>query len=95
MTGRLAVRVHPGAKRTALVGWMADGTLKLAVAAPPEGGRANEAVTVLLAEALAVPRGDVTVVRGHAARTKWIDVNGLDDAGIRRRIAAALDGERA
>jgi uncharacterized protein len=89
-TGRIAVRVHPGAKRTALVGWMEDGTLKLSVAAPPEGGRANAAVTALLAEVLDVKSRQVAVARGLSSRTKWVDVAGLDEAAIRRRIDQAL-----
>ena len=93
--GRLAVRVHPGARRTALMGWMEDGTLKLAVAAPPEAGRANQAVTKLLAEVLVVKRRQVAVVRGHTARAKWVEVEGLDDAEIRRRIGAAWERDGA
>jgi len=89
-TGRIAVRVHPGARRTALVGWMEDGTLKLSVAAPPEGGRANAAVTALLAGVLDVKSRQVAVARGVSSRTKWVDVTGLDDGEIRRRIANAL-----
>ena len=44
MSVRLRVRVHPGARRPGLVGRLADGSVKLAVAEPPEGGRANRAV---------------------------------------------------
>src|SRR5689334_25378665 len=44
---RISVRVQPGARRTALLGRLADGTWKLAVTAPPEGGRANDAVVEL------------------------------------------------
>ena len=37
---RLAVRVHPGARR-ARIGRRADGTLQLEVTEAPEGGRAH------------------------------------------------------
>ncbi len=46
MPVRLQVRVHPGAQRPGLVGRLADGSLKVAVAEAPEGGRANRAVEV-------------------------------------------------
>ncbi len=91
MSARLAVRVHPGARRGGLAGWMGDGALKVAVAAPPEGGRANAAVVELLADALGVPRRQVSVARGTSARTKTIEIDGLDEAEVRRRLDAALE----
>jgi len=90
VSARLAVRVHPGARRAGLAGWMDDGTLKVAVTAPPEGGRANAAVVELLAGALGVPRRQVTVARGASARGKTIAIDGLDEAEVRRRLDAAL-----
>jgi uncharacterized protein (TIGR00251 family) len=91
---RLNVRVQPGARRERLVGWMADGTLRLAVAAPPEAGRANAAVRRLLAETLGVNARDVAVTRGLAARTKVIEIVGVDESEARARIERALnDGE--
>lgn len=66
---RLTVRVQPGARRTGLSGsW--NGLLKLAVAAPPEDGRANAAAGALLAELFGLRPSAVTLVRGHSARTK-------------------------
>ncbi len=91
MSARLAVRVHPGARRPGLAGWMDDGTLKVAVAAPPEGGRANAAVVALLAAALGVPRRQVSVARGASSRGKTIEIDGLDGAEVRRRLDAALE----
>ena len=90
MSARLAVRVHPGARRAGLAGWMDDGALKLAVAAPPEGGRANEAVVELLADTLGVARRQVRVTRGGSARAKTVEIDGLDEAEVRRRVDAAL-----
>lgn len=94
MSARLAVRVHPGARRAGLTGWMDDGALKLAVAAPPEGGRANEAVVELLADTLGVARRQVTVARGLSARAKTVEIDGLDEAEVRRRVDAALRAEK-
>ncbi|MDI3260499.1 MAG: DUF167 domain-containing protein, partial [Sinobacteraceae bacterium] len=59
------LRVSPGSPRDAISGWRGD-ALKLSVRAAPERGRANEAVESLLAQALALPRGAVKVVAGHA-----------------------------
>ena len=50
---RLSVRIQPGAKGSELVG-LADGVLRLRVAAPAREGSANEAMVKLLSELLAV-----------------------------------------
>jgi uncharacterized protein YggU (UPF0235/DUF167 family) len=59
------------------------------VAAPPEGGRANEAVVRLLAETLSLPRDAVTLVSGHGARDKIVQLAGLDPTQIERRLSSA------
>ena len=91
MSAGLAVRVQPKARSAGLVGWMADGTLKLKVSEPAEDGRANRAVEALLADVLAVPVAAVQVVRGRSSRAKVVEVEGLDRAAIAARITAALE----
>jgi uncharacterized protein len=56
------------------------------VAAPPERGRANEALTRLLSEVLEVPRGSVRVVAGQTARSKVVEVDTLDAGEVERRL---------
>ena len=89
MSAMLAVRVQPGARRREVAGWLADGALKLRVTEPPEDGRANRAVEALLAEALGVPASRVRVTRGASSRSKVVEIEGLDEATVRARIAAA------
>ncbi len=72
---------------------MADGTLKLEVGEPPADGRANRAVVKLLAAILGVREAAVRVARGQGSRAKRVEVDGLDEADVRSRITAALDGE--
>ena len=62
---RLNVKVVPGSSRNRIVGWLGD-ALKIKVTAPPEKGRANEAVLSLLAERLGLPADAVAVARGSA-----------------------------
>ena len=92
MTSGLRLRVHPGAKRTGVVGWMADGTLKLSVREAPEDGRANRALVAWLAEALGVRESAVRVVRGQGGRSKVVEVDGMDEATMRARITAGMEG---
>ena len=89
MTASVRVRVRPGAREERLRGWHGDGALKVEVTAPPEGGRANEAVIRLLAGALGLPRDRLRIVRGHTARKKVILIEGLDEAQVRARLEAA------
>jgi uncharacterized protein (TIGR00251 family) len=83
--GRISVTVSPGSRRSEVVGRHGEGW-RARVAAPPERGRANEALCELLAEALDVPRRSVRVVVGDTARSKVIEIEGLDAAEIERRL---------
>lgn len=65
-SARLKVKVVPGSSRDGIVGWLGD-ALKIKVTAPPEKGRANEAVVSLLCERLGLPADVVTVVSGHSS----------------------------
>ena len=82
---RLRLRVSPGATRTELAGRYGD-SWKVRVSAAPERGRANDAVVELLAERLGVPRASLTVVSGHTARDKVVELRGLGAAEAERRL---------
>jgi uncharacterized protein (TIGR00251 family) len=85
----LRVHVQPGAGRTAVVG-RHGAALKVRVAAPPEGGRANEACRVLLAETFGVAVGDVELAAGPASRHKRFRIAGVEPEAFRRRLAEAV-----
>lgn len=85
---RLRVRVQPGAKRDEIVGF-SEGVLKVKVAAPAIEGRANVALTALLARSLGVRKSDVTIVTGASSRTKLVEIAGLDEVGIHQRLNSA------
>jgi uncharacterized protein (TIGR00251 family) len=84
--GRLlvSVRVTPRAGRDELA--LEDGMLRVRVTAAPVKGAANEAVIALLAGRLRVPRRDVTIVHGAAARNKVVAVAGLSAAELWDRL---------
>ena len=87
MPVRISVRVSPAARRTEVSGRHGAGW-KVRVAAPPERGRANEALVVHLAELLGVSRSAVRVVAGSGLRDKIVEIEGLP----RSEIDAALGG---
>jgi uncharacterized protein (TIGR00251 family) len=77
---RFAVRLTPKGGRDSVDGWAAgaDGKpyLKARVSAPPEDGKANEALVRLLAKTLDVGKTKVRIVSGMASRVKMIEVDG-------------------
>ena len=80
----LKVRVQPRASRNS-VEIADDDTVRVRVTAPPDRGKANDAVVRLLASQLGVPKSVVRIVRGHTSRSKVIQVEGLDlDDAIKR-----------
>lgn len=70
--GRLAVKVTPGARTEALE--IGEGRLLAKVRAKPKDGEANDAVTALVAAALGLARGRVSVLRGGTSREKLLKV---------------------
>jgi uncharacterized protein (TIGR00251 family) len=88
VSARLTLRVSPGAARSAVVGRHGAGW-KVRVAAPPEDGKANDAVVRLLSDTLALPARDVQIVSGRSSRDKIIALEGMRPAEIERRLAEA------
>lgn len=84
---RITVHVQPKA-RSRGVSLADDGSLRVRVSVPPEGGKANEAVCDLLAKVLGVPKTEVSVVTGHRARLKMIEVPLDDLATVLERVAS-------
>jgi len=87
-----AVKASAGAKRNGVVGLHGD-ALKVAVSAPRDKGRANEALIEVIAAALRVPRKAVSLVKGESSTDKRFVVAGVEAAALRRRLAELLEGE--
>lgn len=90
-----AVRVQPGAKKTAITGvypalaGSAEAALKLSLAAPPIEGRANEALIRFFSDFFHVSRSSITIAGGLHSRTKLIRLSGRTADEVR----TALSGE--
>ncbi len=85
----LRVRVHPGARRNEIRGVRAD-ELSVAVTQAPEKGKANKAVSELLAKALNVKRSHVELLAGAAASSKRFLIRGLSVPEWKERLNALL-----
>lgn len=85
----LRLRAQPGARRNALA-CVREGELCVAVTAPPDRGKANDAIVALLAETLGVARGRIVVTHGRASRRKRVEIADMSPEAVLRGLSAAL-----
>jgi uncharacterized protein YggU (UPF0235/DUF167 family) len=71
-SGRLAVKVTPGAREEAVV--LTDEGVLVKVRAPADKGAANAAVVQVVARALGLAPSRVTLLRGGTSRSKLLQV---------------------
>ena len=85
---RVVLRVTPRAASSRVQGIEVDGAgkahLAVRVSAPPEAGKANAALTKLLARRWRMAQRDLEVVSGAGARRKVLHVHGSPGAVIAR-----------
>ena len=89
----LRVHVQPGAGRTAVVGRHGD-AVKVRIAAPPQGGRANEACAALLAETFGVATANVELTSGASSRAKRFRIAPIEVEDFRRLLERAVEPDR-
>jgi uncharacterized protein (TIGR00251 family) len=82
---RIAIKVHPRAKRTAITGRLGE-AYKVDLKAPPVDGKANEECIRFFAELMGVPRSAVRIVQGAAGRMKVVEIEGVQMAEMGRRL---------
>ena len=85
----IAVYAQPGARHCSLVGLHGD-ALKIKISAPPVDGKANEELTLFLAELLEVSKRSVTLVKGDKSRAKVFRAEGLSLDTELAKIAASM-----
>ena len=83
---RIAVKVHPRARRTAIAGRYGD-AWKLDLAAPPVDGKANDECVQFFAELARVPRTRVRIVTGLTSRMKVVEIEGVAQEDLERLMA--------
>ena len=79
------MRLQPRAGADEIVGER-EGLLVVRVRAPPERGRANDALCKLVAKRLRIAPGRVELVRGARARQKLVRVEGVDIDAARHAL---------
>jgi len=86
----LDLKVSPKGSRNAITGFMGE-ILKVSVTAAPERDKANRTVEELLAEALGLPLSAVSVVAGHTAKTKRVEIAGLAETSLRQQLCTIVE----
>lgn len=79
------VYVAPRAKRSQLTG-LHGGYPKIALAAPPIEGRANEELIAFLRDLFGLPRSRIELVRGDTSKRKLLLLKGVSVEQARQRL---------
>ncbi|HEY5767112.1 MAG TPA: DUF167 domain-containing protein [Candidatus Udaeobacter sp.] len=81
----LRVHVVPNAKVDSVVG-VHGGAIKIKLRAPAVDGKANAALIRFLAEQLKLSRDAIVLKRGDKSRGKTIQIHGLSEEDVCRRL---------
>ncbi len=81
----LVVKVTPRASKSGILG-VEENWIRLALAAPPVDGRANDAAQIFLSETLNVPKKAVVLLSGQTARIKRFAIIGITPEVVRQRL---------
>ena len=85
----MSVRAIPRAGRSGIAGTRGDALL-VRLAAAPVDGAANEELIAVLANALDIPRRQLSVIAGERARDKRVLVEGATLAEVEVRLSRIL-----
>ncbi len=76
LEAKLALKVHPGARRNQVTGVTPD-LVELKIAAPADKGKANAELVSFLAEVLDVAKSSITILRGDFSHNKLVSISGI------------------
>lgn len=88
---RITCRVQPRAGRSAVKG-VQGGSVRIALAAPPVDGRANEELREFLSDKLDIPKSAVSIVHGDKGRDKIVACAGIDRATVLSKLGITESG---
>src|SRR4051794_13505368 len=78
----ITVKVQPRARKTEVAGVLADGTIKIKVAAAPVDGAANTALIEFLAQILKLPKSQIDIIAGETSEHKLISLIGISPEAV-------------
>ena len=87
------VTVQPRASKKRVVG-IFNGTVKIAITAPPVDGKANTQVIAMLAKFFELPKTAVFLKSGHRSRQKRFLLKGLTKDSAEELFVAKAGGDK-
>ncbi|WP_019949445.1 DUF167 domain-containing protein [Hymenobacter aerophilus] len=78
----LHLKARPNARHNQLA-VAADGTVTVRLHAPPQDGKANACLLAYLAEVFGVSKSSLTLLSGHTAPFKKVEIGGLSEEEFR------------
>ncbi|NIP32302.1 hypothetical protein GWN26_00225 [Candidatus Saccharibacteria bacterium] len=73
MPQEIKIRVIPNAKRPEIIE-LEDGSLKIKLKSPAEGGRANKELASVLSRHYKTPKSQIKIIFGEKSRNKIIEL---------------------
>src|ERR1043166_1312519 len=86
---KIQIKAVPGSSRNCVPGRLGR-TPKVRVTGPAGRGKANDAIEAVVAEALGIPQASVRVVTGTTSPRKVLEIAGLSESEVHRRLSAAI-----
>ena len=83
---KLFVKVVPNASKNELSGVIGN-RLKVRIKSPPENGKANKAVCILIADILGLKKNAVSVISGNTNSKKIVAVLGVSLDTVRSKLS--------
>lgn len=69
------IKVIPNASKNSIEGFQGD-VLKVRIQAPPDKGKANDALIAFLAKSWKLSKSQIRIISGHTSRLKKIEITG-------------------
>jgi uncharacterized protein len=86
-THTIRIKAVPGARRDEIAGMLGD-RLKIRISAPPEDGKANDAIRALLARELGLKPRDIEIIAGHTRPEKTVQIANATPEALARLISS-------
>jgi uncharacterized protein (TIGR00251 family) len=90
----VVVRAQPGARGNGITGEV-GGALKIAVTAPPDKGKANQAIIEVLRDTLGLKGSQIELLSGFTSRQKRFLIRGWSKPSLETKLSNLLKIEQS